>query len=113
MRPMRTAFVMAFAILAPAVLSAGQVYGTIVSEGKGIKDAEVEVKCGSNDAVTGKTAADGAYRLNVPQQGQCTLTLPGYDGKPAAMVFSTSNPAVYNFELSKGADGKFELKRRS
>jgi hypothetical protein len=113
MRPMRTALVTAFAILAPAVLSAGQIYGTIVSEGKGLKDADVEIKCGSNEAVTGKTAADGAYRLNVPQQGQCTLTLTTHEGKPSAMVFSTSNPSVYNFELAKGADGKFELKRRS
>jgi hypothetical protein len=108
---MRTLVVTTFAILAPAVLSAGQVYGTIVSEGKGIKEVAVEIKCGSNEAVTGKTAADGAYRLNVPQQGQCTLTLPSYEGKPSAMVFSTSNPAVYNFELSKGSDGRPRIPR--
>ena len=113
MRRMRTGVVTAIAMLVPAVLSAGQIYGTIVEGGKGLKEVAVEIKCGSNDAVAGKTSADGAYRLNVPQQGQCTLTLPSYEGKPSTMVFSTSNPSVYNFELAKGSDGKYELKRRS
>ena len=113
MRPIRTALVVTIAVLVPAVLSAGQIYGTIVADGKGIKDVSVDIKCGSNDAVSAKTAADGAYRINVTQQGQCTLTLPSYEGKPSAMVFSTPNPSAYNFELVKLPDGKFELKRRS
>jgi hypothetical protein len=112
MKPMMTGVAL-IAILVPAIASAGQIYGTIVLDGKGLKDQAVEIKCGSNDAVAAKTAADGGYRLNVPQQGQCTLTLTGYEGKPSAMVFSTSNPSAYNFEIVKGADGKFELKRRS
>ena len=52
-------------------------------------------------AVKATTAADGAYRINVPQQGQCTLALPDQAGKPSAMVFSSPNPALYNFELVK------------
>jgi hypothetical protein len=100
------------ALLYPAVLDAGQVYGTIVSEGKGVQSANVEIKCGEADPVTGTTAADGAYRINVAQQGQCTLTLPGYAGRPSASVFSTPNPALFNFELVKLGDGKFELRRR-
>jgi hypothetical protein len=95
-----------------AVLEAGQIYGTIVSEGQGVKGASVEIKCGTSDAVTGATGADGAYRINVAPQGQCTLTLPGYMGRPSAAVFSSPNPALYNFDLVKLADGKFELRRR-
>jgi hypothetical protein len=113
MRSITAGLVTTIALLAPAVLSAGQIYGTISAEGKGVKDVAVDIKCGSNEAVSAKTAADGAYRINVPQQGQCTLTLPSYEGKPSAMVFSTPNPSAYNFELVKLADGKFELKRRS
>ena len=45
-------------------------------------------------------------------QGQCTLTLPTYTGKPSATIFSTPNPALYNFAIVKNAEGKFELKRR-
>jgi hypothetical protein len=111
MRSIRCACIM-LALLTPAVLEAGQIYGTIVSEGKGIASANVEIKCGTADAVTGATAADGAYRINVTPQGQCTLTLPGYTGRPSASVFSGPNPAAYNFDLVKLGDGKFELRRR-
>lgn len=100
------------ALLVPAVVYAGQIYGTIVFEGQGLKSAPVEIQCGKEDAVTGTTAADGSYRINVPQQGQCTLTLPSFEGRPSASVFSGPNPAAYNYELAKLANGKYELKRR-
>jgi hypothetical protein len=100
------------ALFGTAVLDAGQIYGTIVSEGKGVQSANVEIKCGEADPVTGATAADGAYRINVSQQGQCTLTLSGFAGRPSAAIFSSPNPALYNFELVKLGDGKFELRRR-
>lgn len=99
-------------LLWSVVLDAGQIYGTIVSEGQAVKSANIEIKCGTADAVTGATAADGAYRINVAQQGQCTLTLSGYAGRPSFAVFSSPNPALYNFELVKLGDGKFELRRR-
>jgi hypothetical protein len=111
MRSIKCACVL-LALCFPAVLDAGQVYGTIVSEGKGVASASIEIKCGSADAVTGATAADGAYRINVAQQGQCTLTLPSYAGRPSASIFSSPNPALYNFDLVKLGDGKFELRRR-
>ena len=98
------------ALAIPSIAHAGQVYGTIVLDGKGVGGANVEITCGS-DAVKGTTAADGAYRINVPQQGQCTLVLPDQAGKPSAMVFSSPNPALYNFELVKAGNG-YELKRR-
>jgi len=102
----------AIALLAPAVVYAGQIYGTIVLEGQGVKCAALEIQCGKDEPVKGTTAADGSYRINVPQQGQCTLTLPSYEGSPSASIFSGPNPAAYNYELVKGANGKFELKRR-
>jgi hypothetical protein len=102
----------AFALLAPAVVYAGQIYGTIVLEGQGVKSAAIEIQCGKDEPVKGTTAADGSYRINVAEQGQCTLTLPSYEGRPSAAVFSGPNPSAYNYELVKGANGKFELKRR-
>ena len=101
----------ALVLFAHGVLYAGQIYGTIVTGGQGVKDARIEIQCGQEAAVTGATAADGAYRINVPQQGQCTLALPSYEGRPTATVFSSPNPASYNFELAKLADGKYELRR--
>jgi hypothetical protein len=111
MRPIK-ALSLALVLLVPAVLYAGQIYGTIVSEGQGVKGVSIEIQCGKEAAVTGSTAADGSYRINVPHQGQCTLTLPTYEGRPSAVVFSSSNPALYNFELTKLSDGKYELRRR-
>ena len=99
-------------LVLPAVVDAGQIYGTIVLGGQGVKGAPIEIQCGKEAAVTGTTAADGSYRLNVSEQGQCTLTLPSYEGRPSAAVFSGPNPAAYNYELVKLADGKYELKRR-
>jgi hypothetical protein len=100
------------ALLLPATADAGQVYGTIVSDGKGVNRASIEIQCGKEAPVTGATTGDGSYRINVPQQGQCTFTLPAHDGKPSVMIFSSPNPSAYNFELTKGGDGKYELRRR-
>jgi len=99
-------------IASTEALLAGQVYGTIVMGGQGVREAKIEIQCGQEAPVSGATAADGAYRVNVPQQGQCTLALPSYEGRPSASIFSSPNPSLYNFELSKAADGKYELKRR-
>ena len=107
-----TATCLAFALLVPAVVYGGQIYGTIVFEGKGVKSVAIEIQCGKEAAVTGTTAADGSYRINVPHQGQCILALPSYEGRPSAAIFSGPNPAAYNYELAKLADGKYELKRR-
>ena len=108
MRLLKALFVVA-ALLVPAASYAGQVYGTIVMDGKGVGGANIEIQCG-NDMTTGSTGADGSYRINVPQQGQCTFSLPSH-GKASAMIFSGPNPSAFNFELVKTGD-KFELKRR-
>jgi hypothetical protein len=112
MRSLKTAICFTLAFSLPAVLSAGPVYGTIVADNQPVKDTDIEIKCGEDPPLKGKTAADGAYRINVTPQGQCTLTLPTYTGKPSATIFSTPNPAAYNFTVVKNAEGKFELKRR-
>jgi hypothetical protein len=97
-------------LFVPAMLYAGQVYGTIVMDGKGVGGAGIEIQCGSDAPITGSTGADGSYRINVPKEGQCTLTLPTH-GKASAMIFSGPNPSAFNFELVKSGD-KYELKRR-
>jgi hypothetical protein len=112
MKALKAGVCVAFVLSLSAVLSAGQVYGTIVADGQPVKDTDIEIKCGEEAAIKGKTAADGAYRMNVPQQGQCSLTLPTYAGKPSAQIFSSPNPALYNFAVEKDAEGKVVLKRR-
>jgi hypothetical protein len=112
MKLLNAGLCLVFALSASAVLTAGQIYGTIVADGQPLKETDIEIKCGDDAPLKGKTAADGAYRINVPQQGQCSLTLSTHAGKPSASIFSTPNPALYNFEVVKTAEGKFELRRR-
>jgi len=108
MRPIRYVC-LTLLLFVPSIAYAGQIYGTIVLSGKGVK-AKLEIKCG-DDATAGESAADGSYRVNVAQQGQCTLTLPEYKGSSSA-IFSGPNPTAYNFELVARPDGTYELKRR-
>lgn len=97
-------------ILFPSVLHAGQVYGSITEAGRGVASAAIEINCGGA-VTTGATAADGSYRINVPQEGQCTLTLSGYAGRPSAVVFSYPNPSQYDFEVVR-TSGNYQLRRR-
>ena len=112
MRRMNAGLCFALALSLSVEVSAGAIYGTIVAENQPVKDTEIEIQCGKDAPLKGKTAADGAYRINVTPQGQCTLTLPTYAGKPSTTIFSTPNPTLYNFAIVKVADGKYELKRR-
>ena len=112
MRPLTAGLCLAFALALSVPVAAGQIYGTIVADNQPLKDTDIEIKCGEDAPLKGKTAADGAYRINVLQQGQCSLALPTYAGKPSATIFSTPNPTLYNFTLVKVAEGKFELRRR-
>jgi hypothetical protein len=110
MRPLRYCC-LAIALFFPAVLYAGQIYGSVFLQGRALANATIEINCAG--AVTrGSTAADGSYRVSVPQQGQCSLTLPAYSGPPSAIVFSNPNPSAYNFELVQRQDGHYELRRR-
>jgi len=95
----------------PAVLQAGILYGSVSAAGKGVSRAPFEINCGG--AITkGVTLADGSYRVNVLQQGQCNLILPGHPNRPFAVVFSYPKPAQYDFDLVKRPDGRYELRRR-
>jgi hypothetical protein len=98
-------------VLLPTALHAGQVYGSVTSAGSGVAKTGVEINCGGA-TTNGTTAGDGSFRINVPQQGQCLLTLPTYPGRPSAVVFSYPNPSQYDFELARRPDGNYELRRR-
>ena len=83
-------------VLLPSLLHAGQIFGSISSSGKPVPNTPIEIKCG--EAVTsGATTGDGSYRINVPQQGPCTLTLPRYGA--STIVVSYPNPSQYDFQL--------------
>jgi hypothetical protein len=90
-------------------LYAGQLYGSVISGGRGVS-ASIEVDCGG--AITrGGTQGDGSYRINIPQQGKCTFTVLGYRGASTA-VFSYGDPRQYDFNLEPRPDGSYELRGR-
>jgi hypothetical protein len=95
-----------FSFLFPAALYAGQIYGFIVGEGgKPLAGAKIEINCGGSP-ISGTAASDGTYRINIPQQGPCKLTLPN-NGGVSANVVSYPNPSQYNFQLVRN-----QLQRR-
>jgi hypothetical protein len=88
---------------------AGEFYGTIKEEGKPVKaGAKVEVKCakGSYSAETDKL---GSYRLFVPEQGKCALSVKSGDAAPQMTVHSFEDSTRYNLVLEK-KDGKPALR---
>lgn len=104
-------FSLGIVLLFPALLQAGQIYGSVSSSGAGVGGAVIEISCGAVNT-PGTTARDGSYRINVPPQGQCRLTLTGYAGAPSYIVFSYANPSQYDFELVRRPDGTYELRKR-
>jgi hypothetical protein len=88
---------------------AGEIYGTIKEAGKPITaGTKVEVKCtkGSYGAETDKL---GSYRVFVPEQGKCALSVKSGDAAPQMTVNSFEDSARYNLVLEK-KDGKPALR---
>ena len=88
---------------------AGEIYGTVKEGGKPIKaGTKLEVKCakGSYSAETDKL---GSYRLFVPEQGKCTLSVTSGDVSPQMTLHSFEDSTRYNLVLEK-KDGKSSLR---
>jgi len=88
---------------------AGEIYGTVKEGGKPIKaGTKLEVKCakGSYSAETDKL---GSYRLFVPEQGKCTLSVKASDASPQMTVHSYEDSSRYNLVLEK-KDGTSSLR---
>jgi hypothetical protein len=90
---------------------AGQIYGSIVSQGKPLAKADVLITC-AGEETHGTTIDDGTFKITVTKTGRCTFSLPMVAGKPSAVVFSVAKPAMYDFDLVKDAAGANELKIR-
>lgn len=88
---------------------AGEIYGTIKEGGKPVKaGTKVAVEC-AKKSYSAETDKLGSYRLFVPEQGKCTLTVKSADGAPQTTVHSYEDSARYNLVLEK-KDGKPALR---
>lgn len=81
----------------PAV--AGEISGTITTQGRPVADAELRLTCpGQPSPAPGRTDRFGRYRLVAPSAtGRCALTV-GQAGPVEVYVFAA--PARYDFELA-------------
>lgn len=97
--------------LCPASLGAGQIFGSLTSRGAVVARAVITIRCAR--PFTGVTADDGSYRINVADEGRCTITVNDgrFPGSPSNVVFSYPNPSKFDFELVPNGGG-FELRRR-
>jgi len=106
----RTLLLCGMALL-PFLAQGGQIYGSLTSAGKAAAGAAITVSCAGAESKTA-TGPDGTYRVTIPQQGRCTVSLPGFAGTPSVVVFSLDKPALYDLEASKRPDGNYDLKIR-
>ena len=99
------------ALLCPALLCAGPIYGVIFFNGSAVRGASITVSCGG-PAGGGSTLDDGSYRINVPREGRCIFTVSsGSFGQASAEVVLSSGAVQYNFAVVRGGGG-FELRRQ-
>ncbi len=91
-------------VLAAALASAGQVYGTLRdANGKGMAGISITIVAPNKASYEGKTAADGSYQIFVKETGRCELQAKLGGNTPAtANVFSYAEPAKYEFQVVGG-----------
>jgi|SRR5262245_4784223 len=85
-------------VLFPVSVSAGQMYGSVIENGRALPNASIQITCPTGSAST-VTASDGSFRVNVAVEGRCTFTLTQYGA--SAAVFSYAKPVQYDFELRR------------
>ena len=99
-------------LLSPTVAYGGQIYGTLTVNNKPVgRGVKVALVCGTTIG-PGETDDYGAYKVFVGAKGKCTLKVI-YDRQELSFaVFSYDDPVRYDFDVVRGGDGKYFLKRR-
>ena len=78
----------------------GEVFGDVRVGEDYVKEAAVELKCGT-EVVKGKTDATGSYRLSAKASGKCTIGIT-HDGQtPTVEVVLFEKAARYRLVLEK------------
>jgi len=108
---MKTAAAVAAVLLAAALASAGEIYGTLSDEGKpAAAGTALRVACGAA-AADAKTDAYGSYSLKVNGTGKCVLSVTSAAGTPSMPVTVYEKSARYDLALSRSG-GKTILSRK-
>lgn len=105
-------FVLA-ATLIPTASYAGQIYGSFQQGGRVIAQSlPFRIQCVSGFK-RDNLATDryGAYRVSVPDRGQCTLTVRFRNQEADIRIYSYDRPIRYDFELIQ-SDTQLRLRRK-
>ena len=85
------------------VASVGEVFGDVRVGDAYVKDAAVEMKCGT-EVIKGKTDSTGSYRLSAKASGKCTISITHEGQSPAVDVVVFEKPTRYRLVLEKKGD---------
>ncbi len=107
-----TTFALTLLCLFPSPSLAAQVYGTLRESDRPVgPNVKVEIVCGSN-TYSAVTDNYGSYKLFARETGKCTLRVYYRNQVPQTIIDSYSDPAHYDFDLIRQADGQYELRRK-
>ena len=85
------------------VASVGEVFGDVRVGEAYVKDAAVEMKCGT-EVIKAKTDSTGSYRLSAKTSGKCTISVTHEGQSPTVDVVVFEKPTRYRLVLEKKGD---------
>jgi len=98
-------------ILPTAAALAGEIFGSIRSDGKIVgKGVKVEI-AGASKPYGTETDNYGSYRIYLPEKGKFTLTVHYRQQKPSIPVYSYDRSTRYDFSVER-KDSLYVLKRK-
>jgi hypothetical protein len=98
-------------IVCPVCLYAGPIFGSIFFNNAALRGASIQISCGGSVVASGSTLDDGSYRINVPNEGRCTLSVTSNNIQASADVVSSSSASRFNFVVVR-RNGGYELRRQ-
>lgn len=106
-----TAVIAVLLLLLSVAGRAGEIFGSIKSDGKSIgKGVKIELQAGQK-TYKAETDSYGSYRCFVQEKGKCTLRVL-YDGQTLPIeVYSYAGSTRYDLIVDKSAK-KFQLRRK-
>jgi len=98
-------------LLLPVIASAGEIYGTLREGTAPRGGVAFQVLDGTGRAVVNTaTAPNGTFRFSIPN-GRYTFRVER-GPRATASIYSSPDPAQYDFELVRQGDGSYSLVRR-
>lgn len=105
-------FLISLILLFPSFTYAGQVYGRLLERNRSVgPGVRIIISCHQN-IYNGVTDSYGSYRIYVPRQGRCELTVYYRNQPTTTSIYSYNDPVRYDFELVRNREGRYFLRRR-